>query len=187
MDYRDLRLLPVERVVLLGFMCSGKSSVGESLARRLGWSFVDFDVEIERVEQRPVWEIIEANGEEYFRALEADLTQAASQQRFLVMAPGGGWITRPELLDALRPGTLSARLMVSAGETVRRLREDSINRPLRDDPDAAGKVAAMLADREPLFRLADLAIPAEGRSIEDVAFELEHIVRTRRANQSSAE
>ena len=51
---------PIERVVLLGYMCSGKSSVGESLARRLNWSFVDFDVEIERRENRAVRSIIEA-------------------------------------------------------------------------------------------------------------------------------
>ena len=181
MDFPGSYQRPIERVVLLGFMCSGKSTVGESLARRLGWSFVDFDVEIEKVEQRPVWEIIESRGEEYFRALEADLTEAASQQRYLVMAPGGAWITRPELLDRLRVGTLSIRLMVSPEETVRRLREDSIARPLRDEVDPTGTVAAMMADREQLYRLADVAVPAEGRSVEDIAFEIEQVVRTRRS------
>jgi shikimate kinase len=181
MDYSEIAMMPVERVVLLGFMCSGKSSVGGSLARRLNWAFVDFDVEIEKREGRPVWEIIDTHGEEFFRGLEADLTQAASQQRFLVMAPGGGWITRPELLEALRPGTLSVRLMVSAPETVRRLKEDTINRPLRNEADPTSTVAAMLADREQLFRLADISLPAEGRSIEEIAFEIEQIIRTRRA------
>jgi shikimate kinase len=182
MDYSEIAMMPVERVVLLGFMCSGKSSVGESLARRLNWAFVDFDVEIEKREQAPVWEIIDVRGEEYFRGLEADLTHAASQQRFVVMAPGGGWITRPELLEALRPGTLAIRLMVSAPETARRLQEDTINRPLRNDPDATSTIAAMMSDREQLFRLADIAVPAEGRSIEEIAFEIEQVVRTRRSS-----
>jgi shikimate kinase len=51
-------------------MASGKSTVGEALARRLEWEFIDFDVEIERREERTVKEIIAENGEEYFRSLE---------------------------------------------------------------------------------------------------------------------
>jgi shikimate kinase len=65
-------------------------------------------------------------------------------------------------------------------ETVRRLREDSIDRPFRDHPDPRTMIAQMLAEREPLYRLADVSVPAEGRSIEDVAFEIETIIRTRR-------
>ncbi len=169
----------VERVVLLGFMASGKSTIGESLARRLEWGLLDFDVEIERREQRPVREIIEREGEEYFRGLEAELTVEAGGRAGLVLAPGGGWITRPELLEEIRPGTLSAWLRVSPDEVVRRLREDDIDRPLRDHPDPAAPIAEMLREREPLYRRADLAVPAEGRSVEEIAFELEQLVRTR--------
>jgi shikimate kinase len=169
----------IDRVVLLGYMCSGKSTVGESLARRLSWDFVDFDVEIERREQRPVWEIIEVEGEDYFRDLEAQLTEEAAQERRLVMAPGGGWITNPELLEAIRPGTFSAWLRVSPSETVRRLTEDSIDRPLKDHPDPIRPVSAMLEERERLYRLADLTSPGDNRSVEEIAFELEGIVRGR--------
>jgi shikimate kinase len=169
----------IDRVVLLGYMCSGKSTVGHSLARRLGWNFVDFDVEIERREQRPVWEIIDSEGEDYFRSLEAGLTREASQERALVMAPGGGWITKPELLEAIRPGTFSVWLRVSPGETVRRLMDDSIDRPLKDHPDPVRTVSSMLEERERLYRLADLALPGDERSVEELAFEVETIVRLR--------
>src|SRR5688572_18659079 len=102
-------------------MCSGKSSVGAALARRLEWGFLDFDVEIETRERRPVAAIIDANGESYFRDLETVLTREASRSASLVLAPGGGWITRPEHLEILGPGTLSAWLDVSPVEAVRRL------------------------------------------------------------------
>jgi shikimate kinase len=165
----------------MGFMCSGKSTVGTALARRLNWDFVDFDVEIEHREGSPVRAIIEREGENYFRGLESALTEELSRREALVLAPGGGWISNPSLLESIRPGTFAAWLRVSPRETVRRLREDSIARPLQDHPDPIHSVAELLQEREPLFRLADLSIPTDGRSVEEIAFELEQIVRLRNA------
>jgi shikimate kinase len=171
---------PVERIVLLGFMTSGKSTVGAALARRLEWAFVDFDVEIERREGRPIRAIVETDGEEALRAMEASLTGEVADSKAVVLAPGGGWILHPEHLERLRRGTLSVWLRISADEAVRRLREDGGDRPLRDHPDPRAAVAEMLAEREPLYRLADLCVPAEGRSVESIAFEIEGVVRARR-------
>jgi shikimate kinase len=172
--------LVIERVVLLGYMTSGKSTVGQALARRLEWEFLDFDVEIEHRAGATVKEIIERHGEEAFREMEAALTAEVAERPGLVLAPGGGWITRPEQLDLLGSRTLSVWLRVSVDETVRRLNADSIDRPFRGHPDPRGMIAGMLAEREPLYRLADVSVPAEGRSPEGVAFEIETIVRTRR-------
>lgn len=169
----------IQRVVLLGYMASGKSTVGESLARRLDWRFLDFDVEIERREGRTVHDVIEAEGEEYFRGAEAALTREIADESFLVVAPGGGWITNPELLDAIRPGTFSAWLYVSPEETVHRLRSDTIDRPFKDHPDPTGMIVEMLQEREPLYRMSDIMIPADDRPVEEIAFEIEQLVRTR--------
>ena len=177
MDHDSTR--PIERIVLLGFMCSGKSSVGESLARRLEWRYLDFDVEIERREGRSVGAIIDERGEEFFRSLEAALTEDVAGAAGVVLAPGGGWITRPEMLEMLRPRSLSLWLRVSAEETVRRLMRDDIDRPLRDHPEPLVPIRAMLAEREPLYRLADAMIPADRRSVEEVAHEIEQLARTR--------
>jgi shikimate kinase len=172
---------PIERVVLLGYMCSGKSTVGAALARRLEWRYLDFDVEIEHREGRTVKEVVDGAGEDYLRAAEAALTEEAATASGAVLAPGGGWITQPGMLARLGPGTLSVWLRASAGETVRRLREDSIDRPFKDHPDPAGMVAQMLSEREPLYRLADLTVPVDLRTPEEIAFEIEQVVRTRRA------
>lgn len=171
----------VERVVLLGYMCSGKSTVGEALARRLDWVFLDFDVEIERRENRQIARIIDEQGEEVFREMEAALTEEVADQARIVIAPGGGWITQPRLLEAIRPGTMAAWLRVSPAETVRRLNTDGTDRPLKGDPDAAERIAAMLEERMPLYRLADLSVPSDHRRVQDLAFELEQMVRTRNA------
>jgi shikimate kinase len=169
----------VRRIVLLGYMCAGKSTVGEALARRLEWDFLDFDVEIERREERIVREIIDTDGAEYFEGLEAVLTEEIASADMLVLAPGGGWITRPELLNGMGRGTLAVWLYVSPEETVRRLKADTIARPFKEMADPTERIAAMIAEREPLFRLADVTIPADVRSIESVAYEIEQIVRTR--------
>ena len=168
---------PIQRIVLLGFMCSGKSTVGASLARRLEWGFLDFDVEIEAREGRTIGAMVDAEGEGYLRAREAELTAEVADSSALVVAPGGGWITEPELLGSMRPGTLAVWLRVSPEETARRLMEDTIDRPFRDLPDPLTPIRSMMAEREPLYRLADLAVNAGADSVEAVAFEVEMVVR----------
>ena len=175
----------IGRIVLLGYMCSGKSTVGEALARRLEWPLVDFDLEIERREGRPIATIIDERGEEYFRSLEAALTEEIAAEPGLVLAPGGGWITRPDLLERIRPGTLAVWLRVSPEETVRRLLRDGAGRPLHDHPDPLTPVQGMIAEREPLYRLADLTTNGDGRTAEEVAFEIEQLARTRGVLRSS--
>jgi shikimate kinase len=124
---------------------------------------------------------VDGAGPQALRAMEAALTAEAAGMAGAVLAPGGGWITRPELLERLGPGTLSVWLRVSPPEAVRRLNGDTIARPFRGAADALPRVAAMLAEREPLYRLADLAVPVDGRTPEEIAFEVEQVVRTRGA------
>src|SRR5690606_7054936 len=112
----DTLLPPIERIVLLGVMCSGKSTVAAALARRLEWRLADFDVEIERRDGRSIAHIVDEEGEEYLRSREAELTEELATAEGVVLAPGGGWITQPELLERIRPGTLSVWLRVSPEE-----------------------------------------------------------------------
>ena len=168
---------PVVRVVLLGYMTAGKSTVGQALARRLEWRFLDFDVEIEARDGRSIGDLVLEEGQSRLRELEAELTEEVAHAEGVVLAPGGGWITRPELLRGLGPGTLAVWLKVSPEETARRLNADTIDRPFRGMDDAVPRIARMLAEREDLYRLADLSIPTDGRSTESIAYEIETIVR----------
>ena len=90
-------------VAIVGYMGSGKSSVGRLLARKLRWEFVDLDREIERRERRTIPDIFEESGEKQFRELEHDaLIHALDCDGDRVIACGGGTVTHPENRERLR-------------------------------------------------------------------------------------
>lgn len=89
-------------VAIVGYMGSGKSSVGRLLARKLRWEFVDLDREIERRERRTIPEIFEESGEKRFRELEHEvLIYALDCDGGRVVACGGGTVTHPESRERL--------------------------------------------------------------------------------------
>lgn len=81
-----------ENIALIGFMGSGKSTVGKNLARSLEMKFIDIDKEIVKIEQRSIESIFNLNGEEYFRKLERNIIEAESKDNNIVIATGGGVI-----------------------------------------------------------------------------------------------
>jgi shikimate kinase len=160
---------PVRRVVLVGFMCSGKTRVGAELARRLGWEHLDLDREIEAREALTVSQIFARFGEARFRELEAEATGRVAGRERVVLSPGGGWITRPSLLGRLGPGTLSVWLQVSPPTVLARAEASPGERPLLAGPDPAGAVARLLAEREAFYARADLAIDTDGVDPAEIA------------------
>ena len=166
---------PVERVVLVGFMCAGKSAVGELLARRLGWAFVDLDRLIEEREGRPVREIF-ARGEPAFRRIEAEVSDSVAVWARMVLAPGGGWMGNAFRGELPEDGTVRVWLRVSAEEVVRRSAAAPGARPLLAGPDPLSAARRLLAEREPSYSLADLSVDTEGRTPAQVAAEVERAV-----------
>ncbi|HEX2201899.1 MAG TPA: shikimate kinase [Longimicrobium sp.] len=169
----------MERVVLVGFMASGKTAVGAELARRLGWAHVDLDREIERRAGTTVAEIFAARGEAAFRRMEAEATAEVAVRRGVVLSPGGGWITHPALLESLGPETLAVWLVVSAEEAVRRAGTAPGERPLLAGPDPLGAARRLLEQRTPLYARAGLAVPTEGATPAEVAEQIERFIRAR--------
>src|SRR5205809_7759132 len=93
----------MRNVVLIGFMGTGKSEVGQSLARRLGWTFIDTDRRIEARQRATVAQIFARHGEEYFRTVEASVVAEAAAGRDAVIAPrGGGRLRAEEMIDLRR-------------------------------------------------------------------------------------
>lgn len=174
---------PIHRVVLLGFMAAGKTAVGAELARRLRWRHVDLDAWIEAREGRSVARIFADDGEARFRELEAAATREVAALRGVVLSPGGGWITRPENLDALGTGTLSVWLQVSAEEAVRRAGAAPGERPLLAGPDPLDAACRLLESREPLYARAALHVNTEGTPPDRVAQVIESEVLARRGPQ----
>jgi shikimate kinase len=169
----------VERVVLIGFLGSGKSVVGRALALRLEWDFFDFDEEIKQREGQPLSTVASEAGKDYLRQVERALTEEVAQQPRLVIAPGGAWITQPELLESLGPATLAVWLKVSPSEAYERIRASTEEHPWHDQSNPVDRIGDLMRERESLYRLADLSVPTNWRTPEAIAFEIEQIVRTR--------
>ncbi|MCS5693859.1 shikimate kinase [Cyanobium sp. FGCU-6] len=153
---------------LVGMMGAGKSAVGRPLADALGYTFIDADDTLERVAGRSIPEVFAEDGEEGFRLLETQvLNQIACIQR-LVVATGGGVVTRPQNWGHLRQGVV---VWLDAPEPLllERLRNDPTPRPLLNDADSAARLGDLLGRRRPLYAQADLTIRQDGRPPEAVA------------------
>ncbi|HEX6925341.1 MAG TPA: shikimate kinase [Longimicrobiaceae bacterium] len=170
----------IERVLLWGFMASGKTAVGAELARRLGWAHVDLDEVIVRGAGKPIARIFREEGEDRFRSLEAELSRELLAQRQTVLSPGGGWVTHSGLVERLPAGTLTVWLQVSPATALERVRAnpDGPERPLLASPDPLGRIRDLLAAREPLYARAAHAIPTDSRSIDSIVDEIEALVRS---------
>jgi shikimate kinase len=163
-----------ERVVLVGFMGSGKTRVGRELANRLGWRHVDLDREIEVREGVTIPEYFERHGETAFRAIEAEITPLFTAASHTVISTGGGWVTNPGMFEALPSGTLTVFLRVAPEEVLRRVSvgPGRSTRPLLAGPDPAAKIVELMAARDPLYSRAMLAVETDRRSPRDVAEEI---------------
>ena len=178
---------PLDRIILVGAMCSGKSTVGRRVAERLGWSFLDFDEAIERAAGRTVAQIFRERGEPGFRALEAELTAELENEREAVLAPGGGWVTQPDLVKRLRPGSLMMWLSVSPETAWERHRQQvTVERPLLAVEDPLGAMRTILTRREALYGQADVTIDTDNRDPEAVAAEVVAALDLRRSADRSA-
>jgi shikimate kinase len=166
----------VKHILLIGFMGSGKSTVGRILAARMGRSFVDLDEEIVAAAGKSVACIFSEDGEVAFRALEHAALAGLAQSPPSVVACGGGIVLREENRALLRRSGTAVYLKVSAEEALARIGDVS-GRPLLAGGGAA-LAPALLASREALYAAcADFVVPTGGRTpaavAEDVAGLLE--------------
>jgi shikimate kinase len=149
-------------LVLVGIPGSGKTSTGRELARALRWAFVDLDEQIVEQAGMSVRDIFATHGESHFRALEREATeQLACASAPMVVAPGGGWITVPGLVELLRPPAQIVWLKVSPQTALRRMGKGVAKRPLLAGPAPLGALAAISAAREHFYLQADHTVSVE--------------------------
>ena len=153
---------------LVGMMGSGKTSTGRPLAQRLEYGFVDADAVIEQAAGCTIPEIFERDGENGFRDLETQVLSAISQRHSLVVATGGGAVTRPENWGAMHQGIV-IWLNPGRDRLLARLQNDSTQRPLLQTENPAEALDALLETRTPLYSEADLQLSVGDQSPEQVA------------------
>ena len=157
----NLRLKRTPGLYVVGFMASGKTTVGRHLARRLGWDFFDIDEEIEAAENCTIPQIFDTRGEAEFRRIESDILtrHVRSVERGLpaVLALGGGAFIPPANRELLADRGLSVWLDCPFEVVTRRVAQ-ATHRPLARDPE---KFAELFQARREVYRLADIHITFE--------------------------
>jgi shikimate kinase len=163
----------IHNIALIGFMGTGKSSVGQAASSQLHFTFLDTDHLIESRVGKSVAEIFSQDGEPAFRALEDQVVQdLAGYQRYLI-STGGGLPVNPTNLASLKTHALVVCLWASPEKIWDRVRHQS-HRPLLHDPDPLAKIRKLLEIREPHYRQADVLINTELRSVKEVTQQVVH-------------
>lgn len=162
--------------VLIGYRATGKTTVARSLAGRLGWEWVDADVEIERRAGKSIARIFAEDGEPAFRDLEAEVIRDLCGRRRIVLAAGGGAPLRPQSRRVMRdsgrvvwlkalPETILARMSGDVTTTERR--------PDLTDRGGLEEIVQLLSQRESVYReSAHVEVDTEQKTPEGIAAEI---------------
>jgi shikimate kinase len=170
----NLKLKRTPGIYLVGFMGSGKSTIGRQLAHRLGWGFFDTDEEIEAAEKVSLSEIFDSRGEGEFRRIETAILRQhvgwIERGRPAVVAMGGGAFALPQNREMLENNGVTDWLDCPLDLVSRRVAL-AVHRPLARDPE---KFTALYHERRAAYQLADLQIVITG---DDAAEAVEAILR----------
>ena len=152
-------------------MGTGKSTIGRSLARRLGWLFVDTDLMIERMAECDISTIFQREGENAFRDREASIILGLSVGEQQVIATGGGAILREDNMTALRAAGLVILLTARPDVIVSRVSQRPGQRPLlASDEPAMDRIMRLLGERGPSYqKAAHVIVDTSDRSSAAVA------------------
>ena len=158
---------------LVGFMGTGKSTVGRLIAQRLGFRLLDSDQEIEQQQGRSIAEIFAQDGEPAFRTLERAFVEGGHPAERAVVACGGGLVVQPGLADELRRRGVVVCLHASLATVLERTSRHR-HRPLLNVEDPAERIRTLYAAREPVYRNAGTVILTDGRPLGEV---VAHVLR----------
>lgn len=168
--------MPVESIALIGYRGAGKTTVAQRLAMRLGWDWVDADVEVELRAGKSIAEIFSSGGEPEFRDLEAAVVDDLCRRERSVVALGGGAVLRPGNRTAIAQCGAVVWLRATVDTLVRRLARDPTTVARRPNLTNAGgrhEIVQLLAERTPIYEAcATLVVDTEDKAPAEVADEI---------------
>jgi XRE family aerobic/anaerobic benzoate catabolism transcriptional regulator len=160
-------------IALIGLRGAGKSTLGKMLAKKIGWSFVELNKEIEAQNGLSVAEIIALYGQEGFRRMEqAALGQLLARKELMVLATGGGIVSEPLTFDLILQSFYTIWLKAEPEEHMARVRRQGDLRPMADDRSAMAELRTILRSREPLYARANAVVDTAGLSVDAAAARL---------------
>ena len=169
-----LNVRAIHNLALVGFMGTGKSSVGRLAAEQLHFDFIDTDELIESQTGKSISEIFAQHGEAVFRKLEQGVVQALRARRNIVIAAGGGLIVNPDNLASLKEHALVVCLWASPETIWERVRAQSHRPLLLQTADPLGRIRELLEERGPVYRQADVLLHTGFRSPREVVQQVLH-------------
>ncbi len=178
-------------IYLVGYRCTGKTTVGRWLARHLNWAFVDSDEEVVRAHGMTILHIVRAQGWEGFREKEKNAFLRIARLDRHVVATGGGAVLDPENVRRMKGSGKIFWLKASPGTIRRRMALDEATGPLRPSLTSKGadqEVEAVLAGRTPLYRqAADSAIDTDGLNPEEIGKKILSTLKRQESGDRSQE
>ncbi len=155
-------------LVIIGFMGTGKSSIGKILAQKLNYEFIDTDQLIETERHQKITQIFLEEGEAFFRSLENKLAGELSGLDQKVIATGGGWVLNPENLQLSRVNGYIISLTAKPEIIYERIKHET-HRPLLASEDPLAKIKEIMSQRESLYRNGDLVMDISLGTPEQIA------------------
>ena len=166
----------VVNIALIGFMGTGKTSVGRLVAEQLHFDYLDTDEVIQSSTGRTITEIFSTDGEAAFRKMEQELVGELAARTKTVIATGGGLPMNPQNLVSLKTHALVVCLWASPEKIWERVRNQT-HRPLLNAPNPKEKISELLAARAPFYRQADVLLNTELRAVREVTQQVIHQFR----------
>ena len=158
---------------LVGFMGTGKSTVGRMVARQLGLPFLDSDAEIERMQGRSISRIFAEDGEAHFRALEREFVERGHPAEGCVVACGGGLVVPPGILELLHARGVVICLHAPIETILQRIRH-ATHRPLAQGDDPEKRLRELFASREEIYRRTGTMVLTDRRPMREI---VAHVLR----------
>jgi shikimate kinase len=159
---------------LVGFMGTGKSTVGRAVAHKLGFQLLDSDHEIERQQGKSIPDIFAESGEAAFRRLEHAFIAHGHPSARTVVSCGGGLVTQHGMLDLLKQKGVVICLHASV-ETILARTARHRNRPLLEVENPEERIRTLYAAREPVYKQSGTVILTDARPLQDITV---HVIRT---------
>jgi len=166
-------------IVLTGFMCTGKTSVGKLLAEKLGYQFVDTDDLIEQRVGMKISDIFAVYGEPYFRDVETEVVKEVAKKDKFVISTGGGVVLRKVNMDELRKNGIIVNLTAKPETIYNRLKNQPGVRPLLNKPDPMNEIIKLLLQREEYYKNCDLRIETDNFTVEQIVQQILDYIKTK--------
>lgn len=155
-------------IVLIGFMGSGKTTVGKELAKEVQMDLIDTDFEIEKESGITIKEIFEKHGEKHFRDLETKKTAETEKMENKVISTGGGIVLRDENVVNLRKNSFVVLLETSPEIIYERIKGKT-DRPLLNVPDPLAEINKLLTNRKEKYNgAAEFIINTDSKSVYEI-------------------